>query len=473
MIPTLLLLIVGQYSTTELPLELKLMLANRQSLYSTAVIEWEYDGSTPNQTIPKTCFTSQYAGQDYLLVEHPPEDPKIVSERKGQPWAFSEYRILVKENGDRWSHVPGSVIGQLKEDSSTELFHVKDIRSIGLLPWVHEAYNAAELNALDLFERTILSEVEYFESRPSSPSVHEIVAHMNNGDELRWSLDARNAFALLECEKKTGTENGGTFSESAVLSYGSFDGRQFPCRIEFRANGDLRGAATVSHAEFDRPSHPRELSVGEALQMLPGTNIYRGAAAGWSGPLVFDGEEALPVMDAVAREKAGLLDTREFLTRVIRWEDDPKCAYPKSSDDYAGLVVVRRKPGLWEDYTRRFIRDNSLSITQTENAWTHLRNCQAKAHAYLDEHKKDLLEIREQRVKARAIVGSDESADVQRHDAESLLTALEDREAHLYGRIEAIFEKMLKPGLFRLLTAGQLRAAEERAKAASFSKDER
>ncbi len=463
MILTILLGVVGQSSSVVMPKELELMLAYRQGLFSTAYIEWAYDGTTLHQNVPMDRFTSQYAGGDYLLVEHPPDDPKVVNERKGKPWAFSENRILVQENGDRWSHVPGSVIGNLKDESSAEPFRVKDIRSLGLLPWVLEPHDAKELKPLGLFERRLLPEVQYFESRPLDGSLHEVVAYMENETETHWKLDVEHEFAPLACKKVTTLEDGGTFTEEVILSYDNIDGRRFPTRIEFLSNGSRYGLATVSHAEFDRPQHVQELNVGEALRMIPGTNVYRSSDAGWTGPLVFDGDRALPVLEAVTLEQAGLLDTSEFLTRVIRWEDDPKWAYPKTAEDFAGQHQVTRTPGLWEDYTRAFIRENNLDKQQVQDAWAHLRRCQTKAYAHLDEHKADFLEIRQERVVQRAMLQDRETGDVQREEAQKLLAALTERENGLYGRIDSIFQKLLKPGLVRLLNPDQLEAAKARA----------
>ncbi|MCK6466494.1 MAG: hypothetical protein KJ057_11910 [Phycisphaerae bacterium] len=452
-----------QESSSSMPVELQRALMNRHSLFTTAVVEWELDSTTPHQSFPVSRFSSQYAGEDYLFVEHPPEDPAVVADRMGKPWAFSEYRKLIKGGGDRWSHVPGSVIGKVQDDSCPDPFHVKDVRSIGLLPGFHEAGSAAELNPIALVSRRLEGTVTYWESTPVSKSVHKVTAHLVDGGRWTWELDPAHDFEPVACESVLPFGESGEFVQRAQTVYEEVDGRRFPAAVEFLAQGVRRSRVNILHAEFDQPHHEQVFSVGEALRMIPGTNIVRGTDQGWSSPRIFDGEQDRAVEDAVALEKSGLLDTREFLSRVIRWESDPKYSLPKSVSDFESQVEVRRSPRLWEEYTRKFIREFDLSRTQTDRAWKHLRSCQKDAYAYLDAQAKAFSDIREQRAKARSTANDAAGPEAQRAEAKAQLSLLDERESALLERIDLIFEKRLKPGFRELLTPAQVEAAAKRA----------
>lgn len=464
MIAFVLACVIGQQSSTTVPVELRTMLVNRDRTFSTAIIDWEWDPRTQNEPgkwVDR--YTSQYAGSDYLCVEYPPDDPAEVEKRWGQPGAFCENRKLVKGHGDRWHHIPGSLTGSVRDDSSPDHYSLKDIRILGLAPQWLEPHGANELGAVQFFERRLAPDVSHWESTPVSADLHRVTAFLNNGSVVTWDLDPRRDFELVQCEGAVSVSETAVERTTVKLQYAEVDGKRFPSSIQFFRNGNPAGKAMVTHAEFDRPYHPQELSVGESLRMMPGTNIMRGSAAGWSSPRVFDGEKDVSVEEGLAMEKAGLIDTRPFLYRVVHWEEDPKGAYPKSSDDWGAQREVRRQPGLWEDYTRRFIRDHQLDGRQTDAAWKFLRECQKKAYDYLDKHEETFASIRKERVELRARL-KDPSTDPKTiTDGKNVLSELNEREDRIYDRIDAMFEESLKPGLYKLLTPSQLKAAQARA----------
>lgn len=461
----ILLSLIGQSSSINPPPELEAMMDYEAAMFNTAVIEWSLDPSDYHRTLTVQRYTSQYGGGDCLFVEHPADDPKIIRERMGQPWAFSEYRKLYQSNGDRWSYVEGAAHGNVVDAVSAPTSGFIDYRAASWLPlsWASPR-GAGQVDPHTLFHDRVSAEVVSYEARPTRGGTTMVSANLRDRTRLTWWLDTESS-APLAFERAAPLPEGGESIQRTEVQYGEIDGRRFPLRIESSIDGVRSGLITAQHVELDRSYQTAQLDVGDALRMLPGTNILRSTADSWSSPRIFDGHTDLEIADASAKGKAGLLNTTEFERRMANWEQDPKRAYPKSPSDFESNATVRRSPGLWEDYTRSFIKVYALEEKQTDKAWEHLRTCQKKASDYLKRRDPEFVRIRTRSAEALSMRDSEQSTAEEKQKADQALLELRDEKEKIDAGIDEFFSHDLKPGLFKLLSKQQRAEGEERLKA--------
>ncbi len=112
---------------------------------------------------------------------------------------------------------------------------------------------------------------------------------------------------------------------------------------------------------------------------------------------------------------------------------------------------VRTRLSAWERYTLEFIDRYKLDRQQAQRAWLVLRQSQAEAQRVLTREKAVVERI--ERLSAQMA-----KADVQQRA--SLRDQIAKLSARIDQRLDAIFEKRLKPGLERLPTRAQRRAAQ-------------
>lgn len=121
-------------------------------------------------------------------------------------------------------------------------------------------------------------------------------------------------------------------------------------------------------------------------------------------------------------------------------------AVPDAAPPGAVVRLVGDGPaGMWERYTRAFIRRYQLDDGQEQRAWAILRNCQARGRRYLETHRArfDALEQRAVALGVASAAKGPEAAAIRREAG------------RLQQPIDDIFERELKPRLERLLTRAQ------------------
>ncbi|GMU38783.1 MAG: hypothetical protein DPW13_02600 [Planctomycetes bacterium] len=441
------------------------MARNRDLVFRTAVIQWQVENTNPhrNQKPRPDRYVSQFTGADMLLIEEPPNPDEVSEDQRGKPWTYAEFRRLITESGEQWSHIEGNVIGQVRDLSAPDRAAVPNARAIGLIPEIPTSANLPEMSSEGLLQERYFRDMAQFQTVPGPEGKLVVTGERGDGVLFRWILDPDREFAPLVAERIVRRESGGEFVTRVATNYAQVDGRWFPLRAEISNNGVSEWVMTVTHAEFDRPYHPDTLHIGEALQMLPGTNIMRQTSAGWSAPMIFDGEMALPVSEAVELEKTGILDTSAFRSRLAYWASDTKGAHPKPLASFEENTQLKRIPGRWEDYTRAFIRVYRLNPEQTGKAWSALRECQNKAQKHLDANRDAFRDIQEQ--KRLLSPSKNNSADPRSPDSidtSNNLALLAEREERLLRPLEVIFNDDLRPSLFSLLSPRQRQDGEAR-----------
>jgi hypothetical protein len=244
----------------------------------------------------------------------------------------------------------------------------------------------------------------------------------------------------------------------------------------------------VQRAAFNQPDHPPRLTpthIGLEPGMMVDYYTTRGAP---SDSLVWDGEKAISAEEFTQRVAAGELEYGARVARALsRYMTlDPKTvstarAAPRpegrsadgtrtgdadgqaargASDAGARGTAPASSPatdasltfeGRWERYTREFIEQYRLDEEQQQKAWLILRQCQARAKAYLAS-RESAFERLEKRI-----------AEVEELDAAKRPAVqqelMAEREA-LFAPVDDIFERQLKPGLEKLPTRAQRQAAE-------------
>ena len=107
---------------------------------------------------------------------------------------------------------------------------------------------------------------------------------------------------------------------------------------------------------------------------------------------------------------------------------------------------------LWERYVRGFIKRYRLNDQQSQKAWLLLLECQRRADALISRDRKKLVPL------VNALLAAREAKDQQKVDR------LSREFRRLRKPVDDLFSKRLKPGLERLPTRAQRKAAEARAR---------
>ncbi|MCC7292889.1 MAG: hypothetical protein IT449_12580 [Phycisphaerales bacterium] len=466
-------------SMGEKPSELLLAEQHRAAI-DTASIEFRLSGKPEPEP---GYFSAKLAGEDVLYTYRGLADGRFnVENQPGDLFTYSELRYLMKGD-EQWTYLEHTTSGHIKTAGIVWLPYY-DICSLGFDP----APVTAEPQ--DHWFRTPAERYEV-EHRPDAV---EILGFWSNGFIVRTLLDPTRAMQPIRAETLVDGEEAGV----CETQYQQVKDFWFPSVSKFTFHGEVITTITVLHAEFNEPYHPSSFSP-EDLGLTPGIDVYREPSLGayrWSGTGLISKEEWAQGL------KDGSFD--DSALKILRANANPDATtgggrYPRDMDDgFLGLTaVVRRKPGLWEDFTRRFIRFCKLDENQTGKAWEVLKQCQKGAYERLPGIEKESKSVELELAQLRRGAVADKTqmpdgpakqpiesasgaesrstgAPVQNApppasvpdqkpstlsgDAEETaarIKALDARLGELYEPIEFIFEKKLKPGLNKLLTPQQ------------------
>ncbi|MBE7456477.1 MAG: hypothetical protein KJ057_12190 [Phycisphaerae bacterium] len=459
----------------------------------TAQIEWTLvPPANDGHGYREALHTSRVAYGDVIEVYHGLSDGRgHVEASPGEPFSYSERRLLIKD-GEQWQYyaeTPGANVNDIPERHML----YRNLRDLGFEP-------TPALSAHPTWYRQPAASYDPAEHHEDRVTV---TGHWDNGMSVRWTLDPEKGMQPVRVEMLSGSEVLG----ACDTEYEQFDGLWFPKQCTFSHRGSTTVTISVLSAEFNRPEHPKELTPKD-LGMVPGTQVSHTSLqqTAWTG------EKLIPLIDWLNMAEAGEVDNSAWDEVVRRCQSPTGLGrYPKVvNDDFLGLTsVVARKPGLWEDYTRRFIQRFRLEGEQIDRAWTHLKECQKPAYAYLDEQKSVIREAEAERAKVAAELAkieadrtkpaanpapsagagtkdetsagdspqersaaqapdptgaqpTDNAEAKPRAALQEQLGKLDERLKKLYEPIERIFEEKLKPGLAKLPTPAQIDAARVR-----------
>ncbi|MCK6465501.1 MAG: hypothetical protein L6Q93_11780 [Phycisphaerae bacterium] len=330
-------------------------------------------------------YASRISYGDILEIFHGLADGRShVLAEPGIPFSYSERRLLIKD-GEQWRFyvdTPAADVNDVPERHTS----YRNLRDLGFEPtaaWsTHPSWYRQPAASYD--------PVEHHEDRVT------VTGHWDNGMSVRWTLDPEKGMQPVRVEMLSGSEVLG----ACETEYEQFDGLWFPRHCTFSHRGSTTVTIGVLSAEFNRPDHPQELTPKD-LGMVPGTQVAHTSLqqTAWTG------EKLIPLIDWLNMAEAGEVDNSAWDEVVKRCQSPTGLGrYPKTmNDDFLGLTVsVTRRPGLWEDYTRRFIQRFRLQGEQIGRAWSHLKECQKPAYAYLDEQKSAIREAETERAKVAA-----------------------------------------------------------------------
>lgn len=277
------------------------------------------------------------------------------------------------------------------------------------------------------------------ERRPCAYSEQEsnglVVAALQAGPHrIVYWLDAERDFNPI-C---IASEHHGRIGRQTHITLEQFDGVWFPRRVvHYYPKSSNDGQAQyefevidVLDAAFNRPEHPNPLTPYDAGFLAgsivwAGENGPRGPSPTWTST-----GEVVTHDEWVRRVRAG---EDRIAPALLGWSAERQTA--------AGRMSA------WERYTYAFIARNAFDDDQRERALDVLRECQERGHRYLERNSERIR-------KAELRVAESRKDSQAAEELEALLLPLDE-----------IFEARLKPGLERLLTPEQRRAAGPAASA--------
>lgn len=479
----LLLLISLQTSGADAPESLQTAIELRRNLFSTAELDWEVSilsGDLAHSGRKLLYFGARYAGGDWVYTSYGDAQGCTNPDAIGNPHACSERRVLWKGE-EQWQYVEHSEIAsmevELQEPGKERGLPAFDARTLGF-------FASGALHDLnDILNDSVL---DYSESLEAN-GLHKVSKRLRTADDSdlthNWWLDPAMDWQPV---RVTIEQDGRIFRESRT-SYAIVDGRWFPSEVSFRHNGEEEYVISVTHGSFDKPHHARELGLAD-LNLPPGTMIAHRIGE----PFKFwDGKKPVDAHEFEARVQSGEIDLS--VLEAMRASSNAG-RFPKTKEDdfFGPSPHVRWKPTLWEDYTRQFVRFCKLDVEQSREAWAVLKECQIPAYQRLPAIQKEAGVVEEELIKLRKpsgtgtsrteganpmttipveagetapsansrTAGSGESSPgsvilIDAQPKAERIKDLEARLAELYEPIEAIFEKKLKPGLYKLLTPEQ------------------
>lgn len=361
-----------------------LLAEEHRARINTATVELQI---MPDPSYNEFCyFTERLAGMEVLYIIRGLEDGRFAPNCEiGQPYAFSELRLLMKE-GEQWDYHEFGPSAHVRNEKARYIPYY-DIRKLGFEP----APVTAEVEDIWFRKPALTYEVYYNE-----PHI-EVVGYWPDDRVVRWLLDPlkdmqpTRVTALVEGDEISVCEN----------VYESIGDIWFPRNSTYTYKDQVVTKINVLHAEFNQSHHPQTFTPAD-LGIVAGVEIMRQGERTklrWSGDAIISNDDWLRGV------KEGTLNDSGYnaLMDGLR-SSSGGGRYPRLMDnDFLGLTsTVTRKPGLWEDYTRRFIQRFRLEGEQIDRAWTHLKECQKPAYAYLDEQKSVIREAETERAKVAA-----------------------------------------------------------------------
>lgn len=489
----------------EVPAELRKMMTYRSNLFETAHIEWSAGDAQAN-----CYYTSRYAGQDFLLVNHGTETGLHYIHYDGTPYAYSD-EFLLRKDGQQWRYTEEFPRMSRIDDDAPAVYMTEqtDLRSAGFYPLPRMGSKPDRWNPERFLDDLLGKPNDGYQVTPTQDEMVEVSGRFGEGT-MTWKLDPKQEYQPVIAEVTFPNNDGTLETEQALTTYQRIDGKVFPDRIDYVRNGKAYEHITVDNAVFDHPELPAELRVTDFFPLMQGVNIAHYDSADKRHLEIWDGQQARTTAEVTAMKEQGTFDNWPFILhqREIRANGVQPNSKPKPDADgcLAGGAGSRR-PGLWENFTRRFIAVAKLDKAQTRRAWEHLAKCQSAAYKQLPDIRKQTDDMEKELVRLRTygttqlprtsvpprgaaddaasgtdvIAGGDDrviqrSAPPMPPPAEDAKAAaeriqrLEDQLAGAYAPIDAILEHDLKPRLNDLLTPDQkkliaIHDAEVRARA--------
>lgn len=381
----------------------------------------------------ETYHTATYVYEDRLVTNYGDRDGVLFPDQLGQDYSCSPISLLLKE-GKQWRYTEGDLAVSVTGNPAN-FFPSPDVRAAGLFPTP-----AAKWSSTGDLDFPIES---YSFVREGDTSV--ITAHCPNGGAVRWWLDDSRAGQPVRAALLQGND---VLAECRT-SYREYDGVWFPEEVEYFTGTDPVSTLSVLHASFEKTTQLEELTLAD-LGVVPGINVFYPPEEvpdpnmwyGWDGSCVVD----FPTLRE--RVNRGEVDVSLFNALRKRHASGQGVGRHPQDWDAADLGLgsgFMRKPGLWEEYVRRFIQRHRLNTERARKAWEFLRKAQKPAYRYLEEHRDELRDLENELAAAPASQPASQPAGGEKPKSRA-----ERKYEVLCAPIEKMFESLLKPPLKRL-----------------------
>ena len=374
----------------------------------------------------------------------------------GEGWDRHPQRFLVNKAGG-WYAEGGKLLcthwgykddGQLPQSILTDA--IRDIRGIGTFVTPSSLEFGKALRSLYGSEADPIID---WKERSDGP-LYIVTGKTQHGAIITWYINSERDWNAERISYQT--DQG---EWEMVASLKQWNGGWFPAEVRYYDNGKLTDRIVVTRAKLDPVEAPPALSPTD-IGVEPGTPIATQdlppgtsrRACYWNGTKIVSRDEFYKEIERDPK----------LLGENIRkrWQGTYKDPYltptqkaqlrAASRASYVRYYLHMHE-GVWERYVRDFIKRYQLNDEQSQRAWSLLLDCQRRADALIGRDRDKLVKLISEVLAAR------EAGDTEK------TKRLEARFARLRKPVDDLFSKRLKPGLERLPTRAQRKAAEARA----------
>jgi hypothetical protein len=436
------------HAQQELPPALAALVADRMSV-ANGEVEFTWSSSRWRET---RHYTSRFTADDQLLIWHGDEEGVLWRDADGRPRTrtvsdVAPYYTLA-HNGYTWLVNDGAPLGDVRRQAGA-VSGAPDMRSLGFTVGVP---------FWDPDQSLALPGAEYVVSE--GPDAVRVVAVL--GDlRTTWTLDPQSRLPVSIRQERRGE-----LLREARIQLARTGDRWYPRSVEFFTSdhkGGLEPSETirVTRARFDAPDLPQQITPADI-----------GIDAGFNA---IEYDENMRRVGNRIWDGSALVSSEEYSERVRRGELQPGEHFKRNvaraslmQREAAALLAETperhgpaRRPrlfapleeweGEWDRYVRDFCERYDLDASQRQHAQRLLQDCKARARDYIQrkQHAVDAFE----RARTNFLkLGPAEQA-ARKH-------ALAQQRAALVAPLSEIFETRLKPGLEKLPTRAQRRAAD-------------
>lgn len=439
------LCVYAQAQLADLPSELRQLLDNRS--FGSARIEYLSE-SGERTRLRRT----RVGGLDLLDEDFGNADGVVDDnvDNVGQLFSCSPRKTLFSHStGEIWEYQEGAPWARVQPLADRSLLGQFDARALGMTAVLS---TSLDLESCGFAARTKTPGTRYdrFQVVSREEGRIEVIGFLDGHRlEHRWVLDARKGMNPIRCERwEDGTRT--NYCESHLKQYDG--GRWFPERVDYYSHDQLETrvhtlGATLEGMLGDEPVGPSSLGLVNGISIMRPPSNDEAGITGSDGIIRVRGTPSkrwangreLALEDYHRGVSDGSIDLSEFrkLQRSVTSADGGGRFPPKLSDrGWNDTATIARSPGLWEEYTRRFIIEHRLAPEPTQRAWEFLRTAQDHTLSYLERQNVRLEELVSSEERSSATV-TDPSRNEQ--EAADRLSRVFERE--LKSKLEAVAER--------------------------------
>lgn len=436
-------------------------LADSRGELKTAWIAWSLQkGDKDGRWIH---YTSRFAGGAQMTMNRGDEDGVVTFSESGTP-NMRQTAFLYDSTG-LWKRDEGSTHVELRSDQP---YFFRSIEALGLY-FSHSMRSAPETIWSDAAEMP--SPRRYREAREGN--LHVVSAGTDDGT-ITWWIDPQRGWGAT----RVTLERDGVIEYETRTELDQFDGHWFPRTVRFYRRGYDNGQTPyeivrVDHAQFNRPDHPPVVTLKE-IGVDAGFSVVKHGPTGQPQEmktLYWDGRSLISSEEFQRRVKAGEFEFGPLYqaamaaieagqvpgTQIVRKDPAGRAATSPASGPLAGPGESTEFPTLhaaveseWLRYTRRFIIRYRLTDEQKQQAMSVLVRARERAAQHLARNREQYEQFERDCREVLNFTGD----ELKRRRGK-----LDERRAALKRPFDEIFERDLKPGLEKIPTRDQRRAA--------------